>query len=54
MSFRNLMVMLTDKRVFVMRDGERYFFAKVVGGRGASDGIIDPYAGDDSINGETE
>lgn len=30
MSFRHLMIMLTDRRTFVMRDGERYFFATIV------------------------
>jgi len=30
MSFHHLMAMLTDRRTFVMRDGERYFFATIV------------------------
>lgn len=30
MSFRHLMKMLTDKRCFVMKEGERYFFATIV------------------------
>jgi len=29
-SYWDLMGMLTNKRVFVMRQGERYFFAQVV------------------------
>jgi hypothetical protein len=29
-SYRMLIRMLTDKRVFVMRQGERYFFAQIV------------------------
>lgn len=29
-SYRQLILMLTDNRVFVMREGERYFFAKIV------------------------
>lgn len=28
--FRELMRMLTDRKVFVMRNGERYFFAQIV------------------------
>lgn len=28
--FRELMRMLTSKKVFVMREGERYFFAQIV------------------------
>lgn len=29
-SYRMLIRMLTDKRVFVMKAGERYFFAQIV------------------------
>jgi hypothetical protein len=29
-SYRMLMRMLTDRRVFVMREGDRYFFAQIV------------------------
>lgn len=28
--FRELMRMLTDDKCFVMRDGDRYFFAQIV------------------------
>jgi hypothetical protein len=28
--FRELMLMLTDDKCFVMRQGERYFFATIV------------------------
>lgn len=28
--FRELMRILTDKRTFVMKEGERYFFATIV------------------------
>lgn len=28
--FRQLMLMLTDRNTFVMREGERYFFATIV------------------------
>lgn len=28
--FRELMRILTDKRCFVMKEGERYFFATIV------------------------
>lgn len=27
--FRQLMIMLTNKNVFVMRDGDRFFFAQI-------------------------
>jgi hypothetical protein len=30
--FHDLMAMLKDKRTFVMRQGERYFFATIVRG----------------------
>lgn len=29
-SYRQLMLMLNDKKIFVMRNGERYFFAQIV------------------------
>lgn len=28
--FRELMQMLTNRKVFVMRNGDRYFFAQIV------------------------
>lgn len=29
-SYRQLICLLNDRRVFVMREGERYFFAQIV------------------------
>lgn len=30
-SYRMLIRMLTDKHVFIMKEGERYFFARIEG-----------------------
>ena len=29
-SYRQLMLMLNDKKFFIMKQGERYFFAQIV------------------------